>query len=349
MSSDSWQCQGREDHGYFGSGTCPHADDSKMAPCANCLNAASDCAIEAAMPFMPPAVAAMFRTWLAQDRGRAVLHQAVQKIAALGGVDRASFRRAAQWTHDTGEDVRGMVRNVVASAKTPVAAAVDKAGALLAKQVEAHGPIFLGALARVAGALAPNAQAAEPAATAVSTLPKAVAPIGNAKQPANPGTGPSTGNDQSMAAFRAKFDAATKAAYKEFPNNCSGYLHKFLTDMGIPKQKFTDANDFMTSVTKKGSGWVQVIEKEAVSQSAAGKIVVAGLADTRPGHSGHVMVVGQKMLPASVPSNHPLSPQVFGGASLAAHWAPARSTGQYTVADAWIPKQRDQVQYWVKQ
>ncbi len=154
MSRDSWQCQGREDHGYFGSGTCPHADDGKIAPCTNCLNAASDRAIEAAIRFMPPAVAGMFRSWLAQDRGRAVLHQAVQKIAALGGVDRASFRRVAQWTQDTGEDVRGMVRNVVANAKNAVEVTVDKAGALLAKQLQEHGTIFLGGLAKVAGALA---------------------------------------------------------------------------------------------------------------------------------------------------------------------------------------------------
>ncbi len=152
-----------------------------------------------------------------------------------------------------------------------------------------------------------------------------------------------------MAAFRAKFDAATKAAYKDFSTNCSGYLHNFLTDMGIPNRNFTDANSFMAFVQKKDSGWVQVTEKEAVSQSAASKIVVAGLADTRPGHSGHVMVVGQKKLPASVPSGHPLSPQVFGGASLAAHWAPARSTGQYTVADAWSPHVAKKIQYWVKQ
>ncbi len=332
MSSDSWQCQGRQYHGWFGDGTCPHADDDSKAPCVNCLNASTDRAIEASIPFLPSAIASMFRTWLKQDQGRAVFHQAVQKIAALGGVDRASFRRAAQWAHDTGDDVRGMVRNVVASAKKPVAEAVDKAGALLAKQVEEHGATFLGALAKVAGVLAGGAAQAETKGTNTS---------------ASSGSGAT--NDQSMAAFSAKFDAATKAAYKDFSTNCSGYLHSFLSDMGIPNGNFTNANSFMTFVQKKDSGWTSVTAEEAVRQSAAGKVVVAGLEDTRPGHSGHVMVVGQKMLPASVPSGHSLSPQVFGGASLAAHWAPARSTGQYTVADAWSPHDAKNVQYWVKQ
>lgn len=27
MSNDSWECQGRQDHGWFGDGTCPKCDN----------------------------------------------------------------------------------------------------------------------------------------------------------------------------------------------------------------------------------------------------------------------------------------------------------------------------------
>lgn len=70
MSTASWQCQGRQYHGYFGSDTCPSAGDDSKSPCANCLNASTDRAIAASIPFLPAAEASMYRLWLAQKQGR---------------------------------------------------------------------------------------------------------------------------------------------------------------------------------------------------------------------------------------------------------------------------------------
>jgi hypothetical protein len=125
MSTTSWQCQGRQSHGWFGSDTCPHPDDSSKAPCANCLNASVDRAIEASIKFLPAAAAAMYRQWLAQKQGRQIMHQAVQKMAALEGVSKDRFKRLADWAHDEGQDARAMVRKVVADAKKPVAEAAE--------------------------------------------------------------------------------------------------------------------------------------------------------------------------------------------------------------------------------
>jgi hypothetical protein len=158
-------------------------------------------------------------------------------------------------------------------------------------------------------------------------------------------------NDQKMAAFRAQFDAATAAAYKDFPNDCSHYLQSFLKRMGYADTPYRTANEFMAFVQQKGSGWKTVTADEAVRQSAAGEIVVAGLADTRAGHSGHVMVVGPKFQPSGGPSLYlpvgTLSPQTFGGAS--SGYAGARSQGEHTVRDAWSSGQRPNVTYWVKE
>jgi hypothetical protein len=58
-----------------------------------------------------------------------------------------------------------MVRDVVSNAKNAVEGTASGAGALLAKQVQEHGPAFLEALKRVAGTLVPNAEAAVPPTT----------------------------------------------------------------------------------------------------------------------------------------------------------------------------------------
>ena len=151
---------------------------------------------------------------------------------------------------------------------------------------------------------------------------------------------------QESADFRARFDAATASAYQNYSHDCSGYLRAFLTNMGFADTPPRTANEFMEFVQRQDSGWKQVrTAEEAVQLSAAGHIVVAGLA--HPGGHGHVEVVGSKMIRATLVGSHPMSPQVFSGAS--SPWKGARSQGEHTVADGWTNSQLVNVTYWVRQ
>lgn len=148
-----------------------------------------------------------------------------------------------------------------------------------------------------------------------------------------------------LAEFQARFDAATKAAYQQYSNDCSGYLRAFLIHMGFPDTPPRSANEFMHFVGQEGSGWKQVANAaEAVQLSAAGNIVVVGLA--KPEGHGHVEVVGPKMMRAGVVAGRPLSPQVYSGSS--SSWRGSKSQGENTVADGWNGYDVKLVTYWVK-
>jgi hypothetical protein len=53
------------------------------------------------------------------------------------------------------------------------------------------------------------------------------------------------------------------------------------------------------------------------------------------------------MIPAPLAGGHPMSPQLFSGAT--SSWPGSRSQGEHSVADGWRNPERDYVSYWVKQ
>jgi hypothetical protein len=158
-------------------------------------------------------------------------------------------------------------------------------------------------------------------------------------------SGPDTQKNQEQADYRKRFDAATAAAYQQYSHDCSHYLQTFLQSMGVADTRYRTANEFMNEVQQKDSGWTSVTEQEAVEQSAAGHIVVAGLAQSSG--SGHVAVVGPRMIPATLARRHPMSPQVFSGAT--SSWPGTRSQGEHSVADGWPNLDLPKITYWEKQ
>ena len=339
----SWEDQGRQGHGWFGHGSAPGAG----------ANTQPDSGADA-----------LFDPTNSSDRFDAIAHAA---LAHLSAADRnrgsASFdaRRLAEFRTlmsalsernfpgassdmSANSDAVDRLRQAAELAnKATSQQDLAKASSLVAQAMQTVG---LDSWSRFLAGAASNADA-NGAPDKKIQLAELQTP--NRATDASPDGGRNAQRDQEKAEFQAKFDAANADAYKKWSLDCSHYLQAFLINMGFADTPYRTANEFMAFVQQKNSGWKQVTAEEAVLQSANGRIAIAGLADMRPEHSGHIMVIGQQMMSPSTTTRISQSPQVFGGGVAVPGWSANRSTGQNTVADAWQSDQVRQVTYWVKQ
>jgi len=114
----------------------------------------------------------------------------------------------------------------------------------------------------------------------------------------------------------------------------------------------------MQTVSVPGSRWRNVPTMQEASDLAnQGIVVIAGLANPMPGHSGHVVVIlpGPWKLSGgfelrngrTMPSNRQLYPPMMS--TSASHYPGAISNGDKTVADARTAKDFNMITYWTPQ
>ena len=339
----SWEDQGRQDHEWFGHGTAPPRDKASEGGADAMFNPGSferriDAIAHSALAHMPRAdrrrdVVAFDRQRLARLRKvmTAWMDARCLSDAAFAErlVDPATGNAAVRKLRAAAEGVRtAATHNDLAEASANLAAAMQDIG-----------------LDKWAGFLSDAARRAEAAPPTERTIALAqLASPGRATE-ANPYVDSPALTGQALADFRKRFGESTAAAYQQYSWDCSHYLQAFLKNMGFVDTPYRTTNEFMGFVQRIDSGWKQVTAEEAVRRSAEGHVVVAGLAQA--GGSGHIAVVGPQMIPASLVGDHPMSPQMFSGAS--SNWAGARSQGEHSVADEWDSRSARNVEYWVKQ
>jgi hypothetical protein len=339
-----WEDQGRQDHGWFGHGTAPPGGEQPPKGGAGAtfdpanIAARIDAIAYSAVAHMPrpdrqrdgaafngPRLERLRRAMTAWMGARSLSQGAFGERF----VDPSTSGTAIEKLRAAAEGAR------TATTQRDLAdASADLAGAMREIGLEKWSR-FLSDAAERAGPNGPSGG---------KTVLAQLAMLNSATD-ANPTDGPDPGSDPELAEFRKRFEAATTAAYRQYSHDCSHYLRTFLQNMGLAETPYRTANDFMNYVHQPGSGWRSVSAEEAVRQSAKGHIVVAGLAQR--GESGHVAVVGPRMIPAPLAGGHPMSPQLFSGAT--SSWPGSRSQGEHSVADGWAGRDRRYVSYWVKQ
>ena len=147
----------------------------------------------------------------------------------------------------------------------------------------------------------------------------------------------------------AQLVAAAHAAYPNFKNDCSGFVHAVLIRMGYTDEPSLTANEFMDHVQQPESKWERVSMQEATALAKQGKVVVAGRAESHG--SGHIEIVGPdnprsagginggRIIPGSYPE------ALSGSAST---WPGSRSDGNNTVRDGWSESEFHDVTFWVQ-
>jgi hypothetical protein len=331
----TWEDQGRQDHGWFGHGTAPVTTDQTDGSADKLFDPANKAGRFAAIAHA--AIADLPRA----ERGRSAasfdskrLAQFTSLMAVLSGNKRLELAALGCIAAD-GETIGKLRQAAALASNAQTQQELAQASSFVAQAMQAVG------LDRWSATLAKTADATNPGDTIQNPESKASKPGTDTRRE----SGSPAPNDQKKAQFQAQFQAATADAYQKSALDCSHYLQTFLKDMGFTDTPYRTANDFMAFVHQKDSGWYPVSADEAVSLSASGHIVMAGLAES--GHSGHVMVVGQKMMPPTTTTRVSQSPQVFGGGAEVAGWSANRSSGQNTVADAWPQQEWSRVEYWV--
>jgi LysM domain len=86
----SWECQGRQEHGQFGSGTCVGLTTAPVADCPSC---ATKAAAYTVVGLLPRSDRAQYETWL-NSGGLRKLEQTVPGWAADAHLDAETFRQA---------------------------------------------------------------------------------------------------------------------------------------------------------------------------------------------------------------------------------------------------------------
>jgi hypothetical protein len=340
----SWEDQGRQYHGWFGHGMAPGGDDPSSDGVGAMFDpgnfaARIDAMAYSAVAHMPNAD--RHRDSATFDRQRLErLRKIMTTWTGARSLSQTAFKERFVDPSTSGAAIEKL-RAAAAAAKAATThqdladASADLAGAMRTIGLE-KWPRFLSDAAERADANGPDDK----------TIMLAQLTTPNKATDASSTSGADAQKNQELADFQKRFNAATAAAYQKFSHDCSGYLKNFMNTMGYP-MVFGDANDFMRIVQQKDSGWKQVTTaEEAVRLSPAGHIVTVGLA--QPGGNGHVEVVGPRMIRATVPGDHPMSPQVFSGSN-SINWDNARSQGEHTVADGWTRAEAKRVTYWVKQ
>ncbi|WP_419808083.1 hypothetical protein [Sphingomonas sp.] len=147
--------------------------------------------------------------------------------------------------------------------------------------------------------------------------------------------------------------AAGRAGYDANPRDCSHSIQVMLRAMGSPDEPYRTANDLMTHMQSRGSGWRKVALAEAGQLANAGKVVIGGLAV--PGGHGHVVMVmpgpprpsgGFRMNSgATLPSSGTFPASASGASS---SWPGARSRGEKTVRDPWTASDWGRVTFWTR-
>lgn len=115
----SWQCQGRQYHGWFGDGTCGDGDDD--APADPAARRRTLAVLHGATGALPPALRPRWEGWL--RRGGAARAAALLEQWSGVRLDRAAFR-ARFLPAETGDDAAASLHEAALTA----ALARDEAG-----------------------------------------------------------------------------------------------------------------------------------------------------------------------------------------------------------------------------
>lgn len=355
MSNDSWVYQGRQYHQWFGNGTKPGDDEADGSD----ADAATD---------------DLFAPANADQRIAYVAHAVIGHLpqSARGHASAAPNRSALdqlQRTMPAWYGARSLSRDAFRQRFLDPAtsdATVDCLRGAACGAIEAHTPEALGAAGgELAGAMqqigldrwsrylaaagdrvgAAGESAGQPYQVAQLDRP-------DVKSDASPPTGAPSPTGETPA---QRLKAAEEAAYDLSPRDCSHAVWELLKRTGSPDEPYRTANDFMTMVTRHGSGWRQVTVEEASRLANDGKVVIGGL--PVPGGNGHILAVmpgswrpaggfvsnGKQIM--LTPEQYPLA---MSGSSNDS-WAGSHSRGEKTVYDAWSKADYPAVTFWTRQ
>ena len=341
MSNDGWQWQGRQYHQWFGDGTKPK--DDLFAP----DNAGQRIGTVANTVIGHLPQSARGHASAAPDHDAlAQLRQAMTAWYGARSLSRDAFRQRfldATTGDATVDGLRAAARGAI-EART--IAALGAAGGALAGAMQRIGldrwPRYLAAAADRVGAAGESA--GQPYQVAQLDRP-------DVKSDASPATGAPSPTGETPA---QRLKAAEEAAYDLSPRDCSHAVWELPKRTGSPDEPYRTANDFMTMVTRRGSGWRQVTVEEASRLANDGKVVIGGLAV--PGSNGHILavmpgpwrpaggfMVGNNRMP-STPEQYP--PAMSGSMS---NYVGVHSRGEKTVRDAWPKNEYQHVTFWIRQ